>query len=223
MPGAGTALQLDEENSNQVEKPRLFALECNNIPSNEGLSTKSELTEQPQTVVTSAEEKTTEIEEISSTIIADKFRDFLISQKGISEDHANDVSSHLEEFIEQHVPEIAAIQTLRDKLKTEYSLPKERYTDARKADPELTPMKWFNEHYRDAAGAGVVSAGSINEHDGGFFSAFKRAYAGQRTLGDEIFAAKVNKREACKVLFGADEVAIAKFLEVMPTSGFLSR
>ena len=223
MQSAGTALQLDEDGSSRREKSRLLSLKVDNSISNEGLNTKQEITETPETVVTSAEKPSNEIEEISSSIIAGKFRDFLISQKGVSEDQANDVMSHLEEFIDHHVPEIGALQILRQGMSVDQNLPTERYTDARKKDPDLTPMKWFDAHYRKGAVAGIVSARGINEHDGGFTTAFSRAHSGQFTLGETIIAAKAEKRDACKVLLGADEKAIARFLEVMPNGGFLTR
>jgi hypothetical protein len=183
------------------------------------VDTKKELTAQsPDTRVSSATEEGESIAEISPDIVSEKFRDFLIKDKGMAEGAASEVGSYLEEFIQQHVPEIDAIRSLREQLRQGYKLPEKTYSQAKAEDPSLTAKQWFDDHYKVGVLTGFVkSQTAIRENDPSFPNTFNREKPDGLTLGETITAVKEPKYAACRLVIGANQETVDRFLEGIPS------
>nr|WP_169618240.1 hypothetical protein [Ruegeria sp. PR1b] len=167
----------------------------------------------PKSQVTDVTKDKEQIEDISAEILAQRFAKFLSEEKGEDTDIANKFGDLLAEFIDGKVPEIAAIQSLRELMRTDYQLPKKTYTQAKAEDPALTPAKWFDVAYKQGAAMGVVNAQTVRKTDQSFPVTFNRLRPDGLSLGETIEVAKSSKYSACQTLLSAPVSTVTLFLE----------
>lgn len=198
------------------KKPRLSARAGHNGPSPQlvELPASSNPTSlSPKSQVTNVTKDKEQIEDISAEILAQRFVNFLSEEKGENAEVANKFGDLLADFIDGKVPEIAAIQSLRELMSTDYQLPTKTYTQAKAEDPSLTPAKWFDVAYKQGAAMGVVNSLTIQKHEISFPKTFNRKRGEGPTLGETIERAKSQKYDALGIALGVSAPRVTSFLE----------